>query len=165
MDLPQVGVRLHGGMAPARCIELARAADAAGFASVWFAENPFHRGVLPAVSACVVSTERVRIGVGVVNPYNRHPTLIAMEFAALDELAAGRALLGIGSGTGAQIERMGFPYRPLAAMTDTVHIVRGMLRGETVTYRGRVFSADQVALGFAAPRPNMPIYMAAMGDR
>src|SRR5215471_15975054 len=112
MDLPQVGVRLHGGMAPARCIELARAADAAGFASVWFAENPFHRGVLPAVSACVVSTERVRIGVGVVNPYNRHPTLIAMEFAALDELAAGRALLGIGSGTGAQIERMGFPYRP-----------------------------------------------------
>jgi len=30
---------------------------------------------------------------GIVNPYNRHPSLIAMEFAALDELANGRALL------------------------------------------------------------------------
>src|SRR5882724_11092084 len=163
--LPRIGIRLHGGIAPHRCIELAQAAEAAGFSSVWFAENPFQRGVLPAVSACAVKTERVRIGVGIVNPYNRHPSLIAMEFAALDELANGRALFGIGSGIGAQIQRMGFSYRPLAAMTDAIHIVRAMLRGEEVTYRGRVFSADRIALDFRAQRPNMPIYMAAMGDR
>jgi len=46
-----------------------------------------------------------------------------------------------------------------------VQIVRGLLRHETVTYRGRAFSADRVALEFAAPRPNMPIHLAAMADR
>jgi 5,10-methylenetetrahydromethanopterin reductase len=163
--LPRIGVRLHGGIPPHRCIELAQAAEAGRFESVWFAENPFHRGVLPAVSASIVKTNRTRIGVGVVNPYNRHPSLIAMEFAALDELASGRVLLGIGSGIRAQIERMGFAYRPLAAMTEAIYIVRAMLHGEEVTYRGRVFSADHISLGFPALRPRMPIYMAAMGDR
>ena len=164
-DLPRIGVRLHGGLAPRRCIELAQIVEANGFASLWFAENPFHRGVLPAVSACVAATRRIHIGIGVVNPYSRHPSLIAMEFAALDELAQGRALLGIGPGIGAQIERMGFKYRPLATMQDAVHIVRAMLRGDTVTYRGPVFSVEAVALGFRPLRPDLPIYMAAMGDR
>jgi 5,10-methylenetetrahydromethanopterin reductase len=156
---------LHGGLDPKSCVALARSAEAHGYASVWFAENPSDRGVLPAASACAVATNRIRIGVGIVNPYTRHPALIAMEFGALDELAEGRVLLGIGSGIGAQIERLGYRYRPLAAMEDAVHIVRALLAGEAARYRGRVFSAENVALRFHPPRPNMPIYMAAMGDR
>ncbi len=163
---PRLGVRLHGGLSPARCVELARATEAAGLASVWFAENPFGRGVLPAAAACAVATERVRIGIGVFNPFNRHPTLIAMEIGALDELAGGRAALGIGAGIGAAVERMGLGYdRPLGAVADAFAIVRAMLRGETVDYSGRVFSAHHAALGFEAPRPGMPIFMAARGDR
>ncbi len=165
VELPRIGVRLHGGLDPHHCIELAVAAEAGGFASLWFAENPFHRGVMPTVAACAMRTGRIGVGIGIVNPYQRHPTLIAMEFGALDELAKGRALLGIGSGIGAQIARMGFAYRPLAALSDTIHIVRALLRGEELTYRGRVFSVDRVALGFRPPRPDMPIYLASMGDR
>ena len=166
VPLPRLGVRLHGGLSPARCVELARAAEAAGFASVWFAENPFGRGVLPAAAACAVATKRVRIGIGVFNPFNRHPTLIAMEIGALDELAGGRAALGVGSGIGTAVERMGLKYdRPLGAVADTVAIVRAMLRGETADHSGRVFSAHGAALGFKPPRPQMPILMAARGDR
>ena len=84
-DLPKLSVRLHGGIDPRRCIDLAVVADANGFDSVWFAENPFNRGVLPAASACAAATRRLRIGIGVFNPYNRHPTLIAMEIGALEE--------------------------------------------------------------------------------
>jgi 5,10-methylenetetrahydromethanopterin reductase len=164
--LPRLGVRLHGGLSPARCVELARATEAAGLAAVWFAENPFSRGVLPAAAACAVATERVRIGIGVFNPFNRHPTLIAMEIGALDELAGGRAALGVGSGIGTAVERMGLKYdRPLGAVADTVAIVRAMLRGETADYSGRVFSAHGAALGYTPPRPTMPIFMAARGDR
>jgi 5,10-methylenetetrahydromethanopterin reductase len=164
-DLPRIGVRLHQALAPRESVALAQAAEAAGFASVWFAENPFDRGVLPAVSACAAVTERIGIGVGIVSPYTHHPTQIAMEFGALDELAAGRVLLGIGSGIGVRIERLGFKYRPLESLEDAVHIVRGLLRGDEVTYRGRVFSVDRVKLGFHPPRPEMPIYLASMGDK
>src|SRR2546429_9884679 len=50
--LPRIGVRLGQGLDPHRCIELARVAEANGLASLWFAENPFERGILPAVSGC-----------------------------------------------------------------------------------------------------------------
>ncbi len=163
--LPQIGIRLSGGLAPRTCINLARAAESAGFASIWFAENPFQRGVLPTVGACAAATNRVRIGVGVVNPFGRHPAQIAMEFAALDELAEGRAVLGIGSGIAAAVRRMGFSYdRPVTALRDAIAIIRGMISGESVSYRGRVFSVDGVRLGFAARRRDLPIYMAAVGE-
>src|SRR5260370_40862654 len=91
---PGVGIRLDQELDPRRCIDLARIAETSGFASLWFAENPFHRGILPAVSACAAMTERIDIGIGSINPYQRHPTQIAMDFAALDELAGGPSRLG-----------------------------------------------------------------------
>jgi 5,10-methylenetetrahydromethanopterin reductase len=166
VDLPKLSVRLHGGIDPRRSIDLAKLADANGFASVWFAENPFNRGVLPAASACAAATSRVGIGIGVFNPYNRHPTLMAMEIGALDELAQGRARLGVGSGIAASTERMGLSTeRPLAAVRDAITIVRAMLEGEEVNYTGRVFSAHKVKLEYPARRPDMPLLMAARGEQ
>ncbi|MBV8776600.1 MAG: LLM class flavin-dependent oxidoreductase [Alphaproteobacteria bacterium] len=143
---------------------MAVAAEAAGLSSVWFAENPFHRGVLATAGACATSTARVRIGVGVVNPFSRHPALIAMEFAALAELAPGRIVLGLGSGVGASVKRMGFPHdRPLTALREAVGIVRAMLHGDSVTHRDGVFSVKRAQLAFQA-KP-VPIYMAGGGQR
>jgi 5,10-methylenetetrahydromethanopterin reductase len=165
-DLPKLGLRLHGGLDPRRCIALAKAAEANGFDTVWLAENPFNRGVLPAAAACAAATSRVGIGLGVLNPYNRHPTLIAMEIGALDELAQGRARLGIGSGIASATARMGLSTeRPLAAVRDAITIVRAMLAGEEVTHAGRAFSVDKVRLEFPAPRPNLPLLMAARGEQ
>ncbi len=166
MARPIIGTRLHGGLAPRACIEFAQEAERAGMAALWFAENPFNRGVLPAVSGCILATSRIRVGIGVWNPYNRHPTLIAMEFGALDELAEGRAMLGLGSGIGSAVERMGLSYaKPIAAMRDALVIVKGLLRGETVTHEGTVFSARNVTLEYKVPNPGKPVYMAAQGDQ
>ena len=164
--LPTIGVRVHGGMPPKACIEIGEAAEANGLAGLWFAENPFNRGVLPAVAGAALATKRIRIGIGVFNPYNRHPTLIAMEIGALDELSNGRAALGLGSGIGDRVTRMGLSFeKPLAAVRDATNIVRGMIRGESVTYEGSVFSVKNVKLEFPALRPDLPIYVAATGDQ
>jgi 5,10-methylenetetrahydromethanopterin reductase len=162
--LPKLAVRLHGGMTPQQCVAQARAAEAAGFAAAWFAENPFARGILPAAAACAVATTTLQIGAGVFNPFNRHPSLIAMEIGALDELAAGRVRLGIGSGIGSAVERMGMSYaRPLTAVAEAVAIVRALLRGETVTMTGKIFAVDGVRLDYA-PRADIAIFLAARGD-
>jgi 5,10-methylenetetrahydromethanopterin reductase len=163
-SLPKLAVRLHGGMTAQHCVAQARAAEAAGFDAVWFAENPFGRGILPAAAACAAATTTLRIGAGVFNPFNRHPSLIAMEVGALDELAGGRARLGIGSGIGRAVERMGMSYaRPLTAVAEAVAIVRALLRGDTVTFTGKVFSVDGVKLDYT-PRPDIAIFMAGRGD-
>jgi 5,10-methylenetetrahydromethanopterin reductase len=56
--LPRIGIRLHGSLTARDCVELAIAADRSGFATAWFAENAFARGVLPAAAACAVATNR-----------------------------------------------------------------------------------------------------------
>ena len=162
---PGIAIRLHGMIDPGRCAGLAAAAERNGFRTVWFAENLFQRGVLPAASASAVATRAIGIGIGVFNPFNRHPSLMAMEIGALDELAGGRAILGLGVGVPPLIDRFAGFGKPLAAMRDTVTIARAMLAGETVTHRGRVFSADGIGLGFKPPRENIPIHIAAMGPR
>jgi 5,10-methylenetetrahydromethanopterin reductase len=163
---PIIGTRAHGGMTPQACVALARLAEASGLAALWFAENPFTRGILPAIAACAGATRRLKLGVGVWNPYNRHPTLMAMEITALDELTDQRAALGIGSGIGGQIEKMGLSYaKPIGAMRDAVAIVRAMLAGAEVHHQGSVFSAAGAKLELAAPRPDLPIYLAAVGDQ
>jgi 5,10-methylenetetrahydromethanopterin reductase len=168
-SLPKLSVRLHGGLSGAACVDQAKAAEAAGFASVWFAENLFARGILPAAAACAVATQRLGIGAGVFNPYNRHPTLIAMEIGALDELAGesmgGRVRLGIGSGVGSAVERMGMSYaRPVTALGEAITIVRALLAGEEVSFAGEVFKVDGVKLDYA-PRSDIAIFMAGRGDR
>lgn len=149
-------MRLHGGLAPARCVELAKAAEANGLSSVWFAENPLERGTLPALAACAVATSRIELGVGVWNPYLRHPAQIAMDISALDELSVGRVALGIGSGLAAPIQRLGIDNsKPLGALEDCFATVRSLLRGETV---------GGAKLSYTA-RPDIPLLMAARGER
>ena len=123
---PDLAIRLHGMIDPGRSAELAATAEKNGFGTVWFAENLFQRGVLPAASASAVATRSIGIGIGVFNPFNRHPSLMAMEAAALDELSCGRTILGIGVGVPPLIDRIAAFERPLVAMRDTVTIARAM---------------------------------------
>ena len=161
--MPRIALRVPGSVPVTVCAEQARAAERAGFTTLWFAENPFGRGALPALTACALVTKSIRLGVGVFNPFNRHPTLIAMEMATLDELCDARAVVGLGSGI--KVTQMGLPgHRRTAAMRDAIHIVRGLLRGEAVSYAGTMFSTRNVRLEFPLRRPDMPIFMAAMGD-
>jgi 5,10-methylenetetrahydromethanopterin reductase len=162
----RIGVRLHGGLDARRCVELAAAAEQNGFSSVWFAENPMERGVMAALAGCALATRTIELGIGVWNPYLRHPAQIAMEIGALDELSGGRASLGIGSGLAAPIQRLGIDNsRPLSALCDTFAIVRGLLGGGSLTYKGSVFSVEGVKLSYRPRRADLPLLMAARGER
>jgi 5,10-methylenetetrahydromethanopterin reductase len=150
-------------MTPQLCVEQARAAEAAGIDAIWFAENPFGRGIMAAATACALATKTQSIGAGVFNPYSRHPSLIAMEIGALDEVSGGRVRLGIGSGLGAAVERMGFSTkRSLTTLREAFTIIRALLRGEEVTFAGAAFNVTRLKLDYRA-RADIPIFMAARG--
>lgn len=161
--LPKLSIRVDGSMRADECVELAKAADAAGLAGVWFAENAFARGILPAAAACALATKSVQINAGVFNPYSRHPTMMAMEIGALDELSAGRVTMSVGAGIQAATARIGLDAsKPVPALRDTLSIVRGLLRGDEVDYTGTVYSARKVKLDYK-PRRDIPVYLAGRG--
>ena len=165
MTLPRLAIRLPSAMDARRSSALAQCAEANGFDAVWFAENPYQRGVLPAMTASAMATEALTIGVGVFNPFNRHPTLMAMEVGALDELSGGRAVLGIGSGVPAWIEKITPYQRGVSAVRDAVTIARALLAGEEVSYCGRMYCAEGVRLEYDLVRGRVPVYVAAMGEQ
>jgi 5,10-methylenetetrahydromethanopterin reductase len=162
--LPKISIRVDGSMTPMECVEYAKTADAGEFSGVWFAENAFARGILPAAAACAVATKRLRINAGVFNPFSRHPAMMAMEIGALDELSGGRAALSIGAGIMSATQKMGLnPEKPLLALRDTIEIVRALLRGEEADHVGPSFSAKKIRLDYR-PRSDIPIFLAGRGN-
>jgi 5,10-methylenetetrahydromethanopterin reductase len=129
-------------------------------------EDYYHPGAYALAGAAAAVTERLVIGLGVVNPYTRHPALVAMETAALAGLAPGRVVLGLGSSNRRWIEaQMAIPFEaPLRGLSEGVAIVRRLLDGERVSYTGEVFSVTDVALE-TPPTGRVPILLGVKGPK
>lgn len=157
----------------------AQVMDRLGFDAMWLAEAyPWWRKHgMEARSASALSpvlareTERLTIAWGIISPYTRHPLQIAMEARVTQEAAGvGRFRLGLGAskifmreiGVGDRI-----PERPLTAVREAVTIVRAMLAGEGVDFKGREFWAQVPPLAddAVAPREHVPIYLAGTGPK
>lgn len=110
-------------------------------------------------------TRRVRLGVAVVNPYLRHPAVIAGEFALLNEAARGRAYLGLGRG--AFLEALQIEQRaPLAMVREAIEVIQRLLRGEGEPFAGRYFKLTaQATLRWQPPYGEAPLLIGAWGPR
>lgn len=161
-----LGVALSGHGVPGRTAEWARAAERAGLGSLWVIEDYFQPGAYALAATAAAVTERVVIGLGVVNPYTRHPALVAMETAALAGMAPGRVVLGLGSSNRKWIEaQMAIPFKtPLRGLREGVEIVRRLLAGERVSFTGEVFSVHDVALETPPPE-RIPILLGVKAPR
>jgi 5,10-methylenetetrahydromethanopterin reductase len=164
----RLGLALSNEAPIAETVALARQAEHLGLSEVWLPESGHGRGVFTVASAVAANTQRIKIGIGIVNPFWRHPSVIAMEAGALDEVSNGRLLLGLGAALWtlrALGEGDSRTERPLTAMVEAIRIVRAMLRAEP-SVDGEVFAARQDAkLDFATHRPAVPIYVGAVNGR
>lgn len=144
-----------------------RLAEEYGFKSAWIAEDYFYGGAFTTAAVCAAETSRIEIGIGVVNPYTRHPVLTAMEAAALDIAAQGRLILGMGTSNQVWMERkMGIPFQtPLIALKESVEIIHRLCRGETLNYEGKTCNVSNVKLEFTPYRSNMPVYFGVKGPQ
>ncbi len=150
-------------------VALARLAEQLGLAEVWVPESSHGRSVTLVVATLAANTHQIGLGVGVVNPFWRHPALIAMEAATLDEASDGR-LRGIGLGAGLwTLKALGEAdqrtRRPLAAMVEAIKIVRAMLREEPGPTAEIFTVRPDAALSFAPLRRDLPVYVGAVNQR
>lgn len=148
-------------------IRYSRLAEKSGFSSAWVAEHYFHRDAVVTSAAILANTKRLRVGTGVINPYTRHPALLAMTTATLDEMSGGRFILGIGTSIRYWIEnQMAIPLgEPASSLLESFKIVRGMLDGSLSVLVGKRFSVKGAEIGFNPKRRRAPIYLAAVGPR
>ncbi|MGH7401844.1 MAG: LLM class flavin-dependent oxidoreductase, partial [Candidatus Rokuibacteriota bacterium] len=127
----------------------------------------FQTSAFALAGAAAAVTTRIGLGLGVVNPYTRHPALLAMETATLAGVAPGRVVLGLGTGVRRWIEdQMAIPApRPLATLRECVEVLRRLWAGERVSHDGRSFSLRDVALAFKPAQAELPIVLGVKGPR
>jgi 5,10-methylenetetrahydromethanopterin reductase len=162
----KIGFAPSGTLRAEEAVSFAVAAERAGFDEVWLSEDYFERGAFAVAGAVAASTSRVALGIGVVNPWTRHPVLTAMEFAGLDELSAGRAVLGLGASNSRWMsDQLGIAFEaPLSRLMECVEIVRAVLAGAPVSHHGAGWDVE-AALSFSPLRPDPPIVLGVKGRR
>jgi len=127
-------------------------AERLGVSELWLTEDYCERGSISLLGAILASTSSMVVGVGVINPWTRHPMLIAMELATLIELAPGRVVLGLGASNRRWMEdELGISYtRPLRVLREATEIIRRALSGGVFNYEGEIFHI-QGGLEFEPP--------------
>jgi 5,10-methylenetetrahydromethanopterin reductase len=166
MTSPTLALQLSNHAGVNRSIELAVAAEQAGLEAIWIAEDLYYYGAIPLAAAILSRTSRINVGFGVLTPYGRHPALLAMDIATLQELAAGRLILGLGAGVRARIEHMGFDWHnPVDTVREIADTTSRLLRGEQLDHDGPLVQATSLALSMEDPTGDPVIYVAAMGPK
>ncbi len=126
---------------------------------------------VPALTAAVMATTRLRVGSLVFSNDFRHPVVLAKEAATLDALSGGRFELGLGSGwLREEYDQAGIsfdaPGTRIERLAEAVAIVKGLLAGERVTLSGRHYAIAGLE-GRPRPiqRPHPPILIGGGGQR
>jgi probable F420-dependent oxidoreductase len=175
----RVGVQLPEVERDVRWAEyaaLARAAEAAGFDSIWLGDHLLYRDdgreergpwdSWSLLSALAAVTVRLRLGPLVACTGFAPAGMLARRAAAVQEVSGGRLVLGLGAGwNDTEFRAFGVPFdRRAARFAESFEIIRRLLAGERVTFDGEFEQLDDAVL---LPRPavRVPLMVGSTGER
>jgi len=161
-------INLHAAGYPDAAARFARAAEAAGFDSLWVAdhvvlpdpplpERPMASGMrlldpIVALAFLAAHTTRVLLATGVIILPQRQAVVLAKQLASLDVLSGGRLVFGLGVGwCEPEMRAVGVPFAERGRIADDyLAAMRAVWTQPRPSYRGRYVSFDGVQ---AMPRP------------
>lgn len=117
----------------------AQQAEEMGLESVWVHDSYFERDPITYLSAMGMQTRRIGLGAGALNPYTRHPVVLAMTMSALDDLAPRRCAMALGSGLPLRLSQMAIPFDDtVLRVSEAIDQVRALWRGERLVLNDKV---------------------------
>jgi probable F420-dependent oxidoreductase len=162
------GINMGACAEPEAAVQVARAAEDAGFDSVWTGEHvvlpdpqvppspaPPETPLLdPAVALTWVAahTRRLRLGTGIIILPQRNPLVLAKELASVDVVSGGRLVFGLGVGyLRAEFAALGVSFAEKGPRSDeAIEVMRALWTQEQPGFRGRYWSFGGIQ---ALPRP------------
>lgn len=166
-------------------VSLARAAETAGFESLWTVEHvvfptvyeseyPYDpSGKMPMkvdtplpdpliwLAFVAAATERLRVATGILILPQRNPLVLAKETATLDRLSGGRLELGVGVGwLEEEFDALGVPFAERGPRTDdAIEILRKAWAADEVAHESEFHSFQQVSVNPKPVNGRVPIHV------
>jgi 5,10-methylenetetrahydromethanopterin reductase len=120
----------------------ATALEDSGFHRVWIPDTVVSAWeAWIAASLILQHTQRIQVGLGVTNPYTRHPVVVAQMAATLQTYSGGRLAISLGKGIGRFLDKAGVTQHD-AAVEECAKILRALIAGERATFTGQTFQID-----------------------
>jgi 5,10-methylenetetrahydromethanopterin reductase len=162
-----VGLSLSNEDPAATTLALVREADRLGYDEVSLPESRRHRSVMAMAGAALATTTRITVRIGIANPVTRHPVLLAMEAATLEDLGPGRVRFGLGAAEWT-VNGLGWApdgWRPYTNTIEAVRAVRHLTRGDPLDFAPTTFRAPpDTVLDQPSPR-EVPVDIGAVNKR
>ncbi len=159
------GVCFTPTMAPSSLPELAKLAEEAGLDEFWVWEDCFAHSGIASAAVVLASTERLRVGIGLLPAPLRPISLTAMEVATLAGIYPDRLLVGLGHGVQEWMGQAGVRVAsPMTLLREQAQALRSLLAGEEVTVDGRYVKLDRVRLQWP-PNPVPPLMIGGTGGK
>ncbi len=140
----QIDIILEPDLTPAQVAEIAVAAEAYGFRTLWHSNYHQNPDAFVALVPAALATKKIKLGILAVSPYEMHPLKIANALLTVNELSNGRAVVAIGGG-GSVMGATGIKMDPkaqrmLRGVREAVEMVMAVTSGQFVQgYPGELF--------------------------
>lgn len=144
---------------------VAQRAEVLGFRDLWVTENTLNEESMcfdpvVALTYAAAVTSTIRVGASVVVLAVHHPAMVAHQWATLDYVSGGRAILGVGLGRDHHYRQFEVPHDgKVARFREEVALIRALWSEERVTFRGRFYHLENEVM---SPRPvqqPLPLWM------
>lgn len=157
----QVGFGLASRGKISEIVGWAEWAQRKGLHSIWMHDSLYERDAVTYASALANQVPEIRVALGALSSYTRHPVLTAMTISALDEAAPNRIILGLGTALPLRLAQMGIPYNPDAgveSVSQAIDTLRAMWNGQRIPSAAPNLPPIQAMF---PPVHHVPIYIAA----
>jgi probable F420-dependent oxidoreductase len=165
----QVSVGIHvpsTSVAPlgsgAAYTEFFRQVEDLGFDAIWVEDRLFHQtnmlDPLMLLTWAAASTRRIQLGTAVLVLNLRHATIVARQVSTLSHLSGGRLALGVSlGGRPDEYQTIGIPMQKrVAVFRESLTVLRRLLTGESIEYRGQFFQLQDATV---RPAATIPLYI------
>ena len=147
-------------------VDLSPLIEQAGFGAFWKGESN-STDPLVLLSAIAARTSKLRLGTAIYHIYGRSAVTLGIQSATLQDLSAGRLLLGLGvANKTIAAWHNGVFDRPLRRAREYVEILRKAAAGERVEYEGEIYNTGKrFQLSWTPSHPVFPVYLAGLGPQ
>jgi probable F420-dependent oxidoreductase len=170
------GINFGACSDPETAARVARAAEEAGYDSVWAGEHvvlpdpqkppspvPPQTPMLdPAASLAFLAgqTRRVKLATGIIILPQRNPLVLAKELGSVDVVSGGRLICGVGAGyLKAEFQALGVSFQRKGPRTDeAIEVLRALWSQDAPTFRGEFWNFSGIqAKPLPVQKPHPPI--------